>query len=102
WELRRPPPASPSGPALGPLAWRKRALACAGHMVYFPSTGQVVTADHSRLQGDALVVLDVVTGEELARARTGSPFQTVLFPAPGWNRDVYYVSFSTVARAWVE
>jgi hypothetical protein len=32
---------------------------------------------------------------------TGSPFQSVLFPAPGFGREVYYVSFSTVARAFV-
>jgi hypothetical protein len=25
-------------------------------------------------------------------------FQSVLFPAPGWGRDLYWCTFSTVAR----
>jgi hypothetical protein len=25
-------------------------------------------------------------------------FQSVLFPAPGWDRDLYWCTFSTLAR----
>jgi hypothetical protein len=25
-------------------------------------------------------------------------FQSVLFPAPGWGRDLYWCTFSTLAR----
>lgn len=45
-----------------------------------------------------VVVLDLETGAERGRAAVPSPFQSVLFPCPGWSRDVYYCSFSTVAR----
>jgi len=43
-------------------------------------------------------VIDIETGHELARADTGSPIQSVLFLAPGFERDLYYCSFTTVAR----
>jgi hypothetical protein len=52
----------------------------------------------ARRVSEDVVVLDIETGEERARARVPSPFQSVLFPCPGWERDVYYCSFSTVAR----
>jgi hypothetical protein len=48
--------------------------------------------------GDDVVVLDIETGAERARARVPSMFQSVLFPAPGWNRDLYWCTFSTIAR----
>ena len=28
----------------------------------------------------------------------GTLFQSVVFPAPGWSNDLYYCSFSTIAR----
>jgi len=43
-------------------------------------------------------VLDVETGAERGRASVPSLFQSVLFPCPGWSRDVYYCSFATLAR----
>jgi hypothetical protein len=52
----------------------------------------------ARLAHEDVLVLDVGTGVERGRASVPSPFQSVLFPCPGWNRDVYYCSFSTVAR----
>jgi hypothetical protein len=50
---------------------------------------------------DDLVVLDVETGAEKARATVPSPTQGYLFPAPGWQRDVYYQSLTTIARVAV-
>jgi hypothetical protein len=44
------------------------------------------------------VLLDLATGEELARAPIPTLFQSVVFPAPGWSNDLYYCSFSTIAR----
>jgi hypothetical protein len=38
----------------------------------------------------------------LGRVATGSRVQSVLFPAPGWARDAYYCSFTTLARVSVE
>ncbi len=47
---------------------------------------------------DDVVVLDIETGCERGRAAVPSMFQSVLFPAPGWNRDLYWCTFSTLAR----
>jgi hypothetical protein len=52
----------------------------------------------SRNSGDDVVVLDIETGLERARARVPSMFQSVLFPAPGFERDLYWCTFSTIAR----
>ena len=51
---------------------------------------------------DQLVVLDVETGAERARVDTGSPLQSVVFLAPGFDRDLYYVAFPMVGRIHVE
>jgi hypothetical protein len=50
---------------------------------------------------DELVVLDLDSGEEKARVAVPSPSQGFLFPAPGFGRDVYYQSLTTVARVAV-
>jgi hypothetical protein len=52
----------------------------------------------ARLAHEDVLVLDVQTGVERGRASVPTLFQSVLFPCPGWNRDVYYCSFSTIAR----
>jgi hypothetical protein len=58
-----------------------------------------VLCDHDAVRNaDQVVVIDIETGHELARADTGSPIQSVLFLAPGFERDLYYCSFTTVAR----
>ena len=115
------------GDALTPL-WRRR-LAHAGHMIQFPSTGQVILHDFrapavtasrgaraigrrwagparsrmvrraaARVCHDDVVVVDIETGAECARAPVPSMFQSVLFPAPGFARDLYWCTFSTLAR----
>jgi len=69
------------------------------HMLLFPDTGELLTADHDAGRGvDQAVVLDITTGAEIARADTGSPVQSVLFPAPGFGRDVYVCSLTSVSR----
>ena len=47
---------------------------------------------------DELAVLDLDSGEEKARVAVPSPSQGFLFPAPGFGRDVYYQSMTTIAR----
>ena len=47
---------------------------------------------------DSLVVLDLDSGEEKARVQVPSAAQGFLFPAPGFRRDLYYQSITTVAR----
>jgi len=51
---------------------------------------------------DSLVVLDLDTGEERGRVGVPSPSQAFLFPAPGFNRDLYYLSMTSMARVTVE
>ncbi len=50
---------------------------------------------------DQLVVLDLDTGKENARVAVPSPSQAFLFPAPGFERDVYYQSLTTIIRVVV-
>lgn len=79
-------------------AWSRR-QDHAAHMLHYPGTGELVTFDHDDGRGgEQVVVLDIASGEELARAPTGSPVQGVLFPAPGLDRDFYSVTFTTVSR----
>jgi hypothetical protein len=54
-----------------------------------------------RAAGDRLVVLDLDSGAEKARVEVASPTQGYLFPAPGFGRDVYYQSLTTIARVVV-
>ncbi len=54
-----------------------------------------------RLGCDHLVVLDLDSGEEKGRVEIPSPSQAFLFPAPGFDRDVYYQSLTTIARVAV-
>jgi hypothetical protein len=51
-----------------------------------------------RAGSDELVVLDLDSGEDKARVAVPSPSQGFLFPAPGFARDVYYQSLTTIAR----
>jgi hypothetical protein len=54
-----------------------------------------------RVAGDRMVVLDLDSGAEKARVEVPSPTQGYLFPAPGFGRDVYYQSLTTIARVVV-
>ena len=47
------------------------------------------------------MVLDLDTGADKARVDVPSPSQGFLFPAPGFGRDVYYQSLTTIARVGV-
>lgn len=51
--------------------------------------------------GDRLVVLDLDSGQEKARVEVPSAVQGFLFPAPGFGRDLYYQSLTTIARVVV-
>jgi hypothetical protein len=70
-----------------------------GHLVLYPTTGELVTGhfDQERL-ADQVVILDIETGAELARADTGSPVQSVLFPAAGADGALYVCTFTTISR----
>jgi hypothetical protein len=78
--------------------WRREQNhAC--HMLLYPDTGELVTNDHDPARmADAIVVLDIESGEERLRVDAGSAVQSVLFPAAGFERDFYYCSFATLTR----
>jgi hypothetical protein len=80
------------------LRWRRdQDHAC--HPLLFPDSGELITADHDAdRMADQIVVLDIETGEERVRVDAGSPIQSVVFPAVGWDHDVYYCSFASVTR----
>ena len=67
--------------------------------ILITNIGELVTNDHDRVRGaDQVVVLDVATGAERVRIDSGSPVQSVLFPAPGFGDDCYLCSFTTLTR----
>ncbi|MGH2965037.1 MAG: hypothetical protein ACRDMH_06620 [Solirubrobacterales bacterium] len=68
-----------------------------------PVLGRLPAANGPALRaaGDRLVVLDLDSGVEKARVEIPSPTQGYLFPAPGFARDVYYQSLTTIARVVV-
>lgn len=68
----------------------------ASHLLLYQDSGELVTGDHTDV-----VVLDISSGAELARVASGSGVQSVLFPAPGFGRDFYVVSFLDVSRVAV-
>ena len=83
--------------ALTPRWQREQNHAC--HMLLFPDSGELVTTDHDlERMVDDVVVLDIETGAERVRVPSGSPIQSVVFPAAGWSNDVYYCSFAAIAR----
>lgn len=88
-----------AGRALTPL-WDKSDFGCASHMLLYPDTGEMVVNDYRRL-GEEVVLLDIATGSERARVRSGGPTQGVVFPSPGWGRDFYWSSMGRLARVYV-
>ena len=78
--------------------WRREQNhAC--HPLLFADTGELVTNDHDATRmADEIVVLDIESGTERVRVDAGSPVQSVLFPAAGFGRDLYYCSFAALTR----
>lgn len=78
------------------------ALNHGAHPLRYPDSGELILCHHDLERGvDHLVVVDIESGAELARTEYGSPIQSVLFGAPGFGRDLYMCSFSTVAHVTV-
>lgn len=70
----------------------------ASHLLHDPINGLFLSGDHDA-EGfsEDLVVRSIETGDEVLRVGSGSPLQSVLFPAAG-DRCAYSVSFSTLSR----
>lgn len=66
------------------------------HMILDPQSGLFLSAHHDNERWmEQFVVRSVATGEEFVRLDSGSPVQSVVFPAPGAERRVYACSFLT-------
>lgn len=71
----------------------------ASHLLLLPGHGELVSAHHDGdRMAEQVVVRDITTGAELARADTGGALQSAVFPAAGWDGDAYLTSFSTLTR----
>ncbi len=71
------------------------------HFLLFPETGEIVVNDFNGTT-EHVVVLDIESGAEKGRVATGSPIQSAVFQSPGWSRDVYTCTFTTLSRTFVE
>lgn len=85
---------------LEPL-WHKAHFGCASHMILYPSSGELFVNDYRR-RGEDIVLLQIETGQELGRVRSGGLMQGVVFPSVGWNRDIYWSSMGKLARVFVQ
>jgi hypothetical protein len=88
------------GPGSFERLWGK-AFGAANHFLLYPDSGEIAVNDFDGAR-DHLVLLDIKTGAEKGRVATGSPLQSVVFQSPGWARDLYTCSFTTIARTFVE
>ena len=84
---------------LTPL-WHHDNFGAASHMLLFTNTGEVCVNDYSRFN-EQVLVLDIETGQEKARVRTGGLMQGVVFPSAGWHQDFYWSSMDRLARIYV-
>ena len=80
--------------------WHKAPFGCASHMLLYPDTGELVTNDY-RGHGEEVVVLQIESGRELGRVRSGGITQGVVFPSVGWGRDFYWSTMGRLARVFV-
>ena len=85
--------------AMTPL-WHKQPFGCASHMILYPDTGELLINDYRR-HGEEVVVLNIESGDEIARVRSGGITQGVVFPSVGWGRDFYWSSMGRLARIFV-
>jgi hypothetical protein len=82
----------------GPAIHRTRAGRVLGRGASRLLRSDLFRSHAARLSRDEVVVVDIETGEERARAAVPTLMQSVVFPAPGFDRDLYWVTMSTIAR----
>ena len=70
-------------------------------MILYPDTGELVDNDYRR-NGEEVVLLNIETGGEIARVRSGGLNQGVVFPSTGWNRDFYWSSMGRLERIYIQ
>jgi hypothetical protein len=67
--------------------------------VVFPESGELVINDFTDDGLDDLIVVDVASGIELDRVATGSRIANGMFLTAGGDRDVFFCTTTTLARA---
>ena len=72
------------------------------HLILDSDSGLFLSHHHDNERWmEQYVVREVLTGDEVARLDSGSPMQSVLFPAVGTERRIYSCTFTTVsALSW--
>jgi hypothetical protein len=86
------------GASFEPL-W-EHAFHAGNHFLLYPDSGEIVVNDFQS-GSEHVVVLDIESGAERGRVATGSPVQAVLFQSPGWGRDLYTCTFTTLSRVFI-
>ena len=66
--------------------------------VVFPESGELVINDFTDEGTDDLIVVDVATGDLLARVATGSRIANGMFLSAGGHRDVWYCTTLALSR----
>lgn len=79
--------------------WHLPEMGAASHMLLFPNSGELCVNDYERFS-EQVVVLDIETGREKSRVRTGGWMQGVVFPSPGWHHDFYWCSMDRLTRVF--
>ena len=80
--------------------WEHTQWGAASHMLLMADTGEICVNDYSRFN-EQVAILDIQTGQEKARVRTGGLMQGVVFPSLGWQRDIYWCSMDRVSRIFL-
>lgn len=85
----------------GPLqpVWHRAQIGCASHMLLDNARGLIITNDYQAGR-EAVIALDISTGETRARVPVGGMMQGVVFPSPGWSDDIYWCSMGRLARVF--
>lgn len=85
------------GPAIGRTAFGRALMRRATAVMQSSTLRRLAT----RLSRDEVVVLDIESGTEIGRSGVPTLMQSVVFPAPGFDRDIYWATMSTIARVAV-
>lgn len=81
------------------VLWHLPEMGTASHLLLFPSSGELCVNDYKRFN-EQVVVLDIETGHEKSRIKTGGWMQGVVFPSPGWHNDFYWCSMDRLTRVF--
>jgi hypothetical protein len=82
----------------GPAIWRTRVGRAVSRRATAIMRRAALRRPATRFSRDEVVVVDIETGAERGRAAVPTLMQSVVFPAPGFGRDIYWCTMTTLAR----